>query len=99
MAELADAVAGGVRENDRERLLDGARACSSPDRQDVVERTRRRGRAGVELRAAALKHQLAGLVRLKGLPVDAIGGECIEDVGDRADAALDRDLVAGRPVG
>ena len=49
---------------------------------------------GVELGATSLLHQRARLVRLEGLPVDAVGGERVEDVRDRADPARDRDLVA-----
>ena len=53
----------------------------------------------VELGAAALEHHLASFVGLVGGPVDPVGGECVEDVGDRGDPALDGDLLTRETVG
>ena len=66
--------------------------------------SRRRDRAARRRSACRAPSSIivAGLVGLEGGPVDAVGGERVEDVRDRRDPALERDLVApeaGRVAG
>ena len=92
---VAEAARGHGRHGASERLLGVAGGGGAPDREDVVEGAEEEvEQLGVELGAAFLLHHLAGLVDLEGGPVDAVGGEGVEDVGDGGDAALDRDRVA-----
>ena len=89
-----------MRQGAGERLLGVAGGGGAPDREHVVERAEEEvEQLGVELRAAPVLHHLPSLVDREGGPVDAVGGERVEDVCDGGDAALDRDRVAGEAVG
>ena len=89
-----------MRQGAGERLLGVAGGGGAPDREHVVERAEEEvEQLGVELRAALLLHHLPRLLDREGRPVDAVGGQRVEDVRDGGDAALDRDRVAVQAAG
>lgn len=53
---------------------------------------------GVELTPSTGLHDLDGLVHRKRRPIDAVAEKSVEDVGDRGDPTLQRDLVADESV-
>jgi len=53
----------------------------------------------VEVGAAAVAHDRDRFVKGERTAVDAVGGEGVEDVGDRGDATLERYLLAAQAAG
>ena len=73
----------------------GRRVAGASDREHVVPGAEEEiEELGVELRPAPGEHRLARLVGPVSRPVHAVRRQRVEDVCDRGDAALQRDLLA-----